>query len=250
MAHVVGIWAEKTGAFVARFFSEVVASVVTTACVAGATTAYIHYTAISAPEIAAPPKAETADIATLLSPVADPAAPHFIAVAVDTAKKPSVLPPTRPRAVEKGVARAVEKPVEDLAAKDLAAKDLAAKELAAKPVEVATRHVADVEGVDVSAAPDMAAEPDGGFDTGPSALSAADIRARDSLFGPPPEAVNDLRLIDAPQTRRPADLASASATRPADRRLLGMPVPDLLPSGEDVANRVKGWGAAVGSLIP
>ena len=246
MAHVVGIWAEKTGAFVARFFSEVVASVVTTACVAGATTAYIHYTAISAPEIAAPPKAETADIATLLSPVADPgrAALHR-RVAVDTTKKPSVLPPSAPepsrrsRQGDREACRGSWPP--RIWPPRIWPPSLSRSPRVMWPMSRAstpTRRPTWRQSRMAASTPDRAhSRPP---TSGPATRCSGRRPRRSTIFG----------LIDAPQTRRPADLASASATRPADRRLLGMPVPDLLPSGEDVANRVKGWGAAVGSLIP
>jgi hypothetical protein len=209
MVHLVESWAERAGAFVTRFFSEVVGSVVTTACVAGATTLYIHYTAVSAPE---EPRAATADIARLLAPEADKGAPAFVpAPHPEEAPKLAALPPARPKLVEK--------PPQPLRLADKP-KMAAAAEAPSQPAPVA--------------------EPDAAFpDAAPDAGIAGDVRVPE-----PPAIVAGL----AP--REPAPVAVDRTAGHADRRLLGLPVPDMVPDNEDVARGFRGLGHAVGSLIP
>jgi hypothetical protein len=208
MAHPVETFAERVGGFVSRFFTEVVASVVTTACVAGATTLYIHYTSI----VAEPPRPETADIATLLAPEPDKGAPAFVAAAhPEEAPKPAALPPARPRVAETPPVplRLIDRP------------KVAAAAPQATPVETAP-------------APD-----DGDFQAG-----AIDARlSADQRFPEPPAIVAGL----AP---RGAEAGAADPRVAEDRRLLGVPVPDMLPSNDDVARGFRGLGHAVGSLIP
>jgi hypothetical protein len=205
MVHLVESWAERAGAFVTRFFSEVVGSVVTTACVAGATTLYIHYTsASSVPE----PRPATADIAGLLAPEPEKGAPAFvIASHPDEAAKPAALPPARPRLAEKPPQplRLIDKP-----------KIAAASAQPTEPVAL------DPDTLSADPAPDT------GF--------SSDTRV------PEPPAIVAGLAPHAPVT--------VDRTVHEDRRLLGLPVPDMVPSNDDVARGFRGLGHAVGSLIP
>jgi hypothetical protein len=203
MVNLVESWAERAGAFVTRFFSEVVGSVVTTACVAGATTLYIHYTSVtSAPEAHPAP----ADIADLLAPEPERGAPAFIVAArPEEAQKPAALPPARPKLAEK--------PPQPLRLID-------------KPKMAATSDTAPPPGPDEADMASVGGAPDAAF--------SADARVPE-----PPAIVAGL----AP--REPSNRSVHE-----DRRLLGLPVPEMVPSNEDVARGFRGLGHAVGSLIP
>jgi hypothetical protein len=191
----------------------VIASAVTTACVAGATTLYLHYG--DAPEPAEPPPPRVT--ANLLSPVADPgavglmAAPREVARAVQPA-----LPPARPRG-EKTAREANTRPK---------AVTKATEDLFAVPVEAAAAFEPSVR--------EVAGSGETGIAQG-SAQAPAD-----------PEA----RMIVAPDGSERSFSPPPAETAHPDRRLLGLPVPDVLPSNEDVARGFRGIGQAVGSLIP
>jgi hypothetical protein len=109
MSGVLGSAAARIGAFMQRFLSEVVASAVTTACVAGATAAYLNYESLTMKE---------PDISALLAPAPEKGAVAFVrtpksapapattpvtakrkpasAATVAAARKPAT-PPTRPK---------------------------------------------------------------------------------------------------------------------------------------------------------
>lgn len=73
-----------------------------------------------------------------------------------------------------------------------------------------------------------------------------------------PAAADDpvpvLMEVDAGMPDRPADPAPPAAAPPPAAKpghtILGVAVPDILPSGSDVMKRVRGIGEAVGSLVP
>jgi hypothetical protein len=113
MAGVLGSAAARIGAFTQRFLSEVVASAVTTACVAGATAAYLNYESLTTkePDLSAllAPQAEEGAVAFVwapkpaAAPAASPAAGKrkpASAATVAAVRKPA-LPPNRPK-VETG----------------------------------------------------------------------------------------------------------------------------------------------------
>src|SRR5262245_37164987 len=84
MTGSVAMIVERIGHWLRRFLSEVIASVATTACVAGATTLYLNY---GATPPSPPPAAPVANLAPLLSPVADPGAVGLVAsLATEAAK--------------------------------------------------------------------------------------------------------------------------------------------------------------------
>jgi hypothetical protein len=206
--------AEKIGEWVRRFLSEVIASVVTTACVAGATTLYLHYSAVSdAPQAAV----KTATIAPLLSPVADPAAVHFVPKSEPSEKaKPQALPPARPKAP---------KPAQQQAAQQR--RDAEPQPAPAK--------------VDLFAPPIVPVEAAAAFEP--------------TLDPPTIEGNGTPRLFDPPRQANAASPSTVAALPPAngphaERRLLGLPVPDAMPSGDDFARGIRGLGQAMGSLIP
>src|SRR5215207_11569977 len=87
MSGVLGSAAARIGAFTQRFLSEVVASAVTTACVAGATAAYLNYESLTTKE---------PDLSALLAP-----APEKGAVAFVRTSKPAPTPPTTPVATKR-----------------------------------------------------------------------------------------------------------------------------------------------------
>jgi hypothetical protein len=97
MSGVIGICVGKVGAFTQRFFSEVIASVITTACVAGATTAYLQFGVSSNAPAEKPP----VDLAGLLSPMPETGATGLMRpaslVEVNPPSRPFVQPPTRPK---------------------------------------------------------------------------------------------------------------------------------------------------------
>jgi hypothetical protein len=64
---------------------------------------------------------------------------------------------------------------------------------------------------------------------------------------------SDARLPEPPAIvagLAPHAPAAVDSTVHKDRRLLGLPVPDMVPSNDDVARGFRGLGHAVGSLIP
>lgn len=98
MSSMIRAGAARAGHLLQRFLSEVVVSVVTTACVAGATTLYLHYET-------APVTMPTVNVSDLLSPVADAGATHFVPPSLGIGPGPApvlaqsvavVLPPPRP----------------------------------------------------------------------------------------------------------------------------------------------------------
>lgn len=105
MAGVAATCVGKVGAFTQRFFSEVVASVITTACVAGATTIYLQWGA--APPV--PTRDPFPNLAGLMSPMPEfgtealvravPAVEAPAATAVAIAR-----PPLRPRPADVNLA--------------------------------------------------------------------------------------------------------------------------------------------------
>jgi len=92
MSGVLGSAAARIGAFTQRFLSEVVASAVTTACVAGATAAYLNYESLTTKE---------PDLSALLAP-----APEKGAVAFVRTPKPAPAPATNPVAAKRKPAAA------------------------------------------------------------------------------------------------------------------------------------------------
>jgi hypothetical protein len=216
MARLVAAAAERVGNWIHRFLTEVIASAVTTACVAGATTLYLHYG--DAPEPAAPPApSATANFADLLSPVADPGAVGLMAAPREVARvvQPA-LPPARPRG-EKTTHEANTRPK---------AVTKATEDLFVVPVEAAA-----------------AFGPSVGDVAGPGETGIAQGRAEAPAD---PEA----RVSAAQDGSEPSFSPPPADTAHPDRRLLGLPVPDVLPSNEDVARGFRGIGQAVGSLIP
>jgi hypothetical protein len=87
MSGVLGSAAARIGALMQRFLSEVVASAVTTACVAGATAAYLNYESLTTKE---------PDLSALLAP-----APEKGALAFVRTPKPAPTPPTTPVATKR-----------------------------------------------------------------------------------------------------------------------------------------------------
>ena len=194
---------DRVASFLRRFLSEVVASVVTTACVAAATTAYLNYESTPARK---PP-----EIKALLSPTVDLGAGRFVRTAEDppppaaAAERPAERP--RPRAV----AKPVERP-----------PTAAAK--------LATLHSGTKPGDEVVASPL------------PPPVEVA-------TFDPPPDAA----IFEHPEAEPPAP-PPAQPVEPRSpeeqKSMLGVHIPVALPTGGEVVERVKGWGAAVGRLLP
>jgi hypothetical protein len=187
--------AERIGSLLQRFLTEVIASVVTTACVAAATTAFLHYSSKDVPRPPAEP-----DMAGMLSPVADSGATRFVSSAGPAKPKRPALPPARPKLIAAAAKPAAQEPRGR-------AEERTNNDLFAPPV---------VPVVDAEAFGEPQAEP-----AGPQVASAQ--------FAPPP---------------------LASPERKEERRLLGVPVPDALPSNGDVVKRLSGWREAVTGLLP
>jgi len=224
MAHLIGIFATKVGAFIQRFLTEVIASVVTTACVAAATTLYIHTMAADA----RPAPAATADLAPLLSPVVEPGAPAFVIAAKAPAARPEpvAMPPARAKPVRQIGLEA--QPSERRPAAEATAVAAVSKE-AQEPVK------------DVFAMPVIVADAPKVFDVGSDEVASIEPAPADALLQPElPRGATEGAV--------PASFQSQHAEE--QRRLLGLPVPDALPSNDDVVAGVRGFGAAVGRLLP
>jgi hypothetical protein len=217
MTGLIASGVEKCAGWIHRFLTEVIASVATTACVAGATTIYFHMTAV--PDA---PTRPPADIAQMLSPVVDSGATRFVA-AGDPASEaaPAIaLPPARPKNVP-----AAPKPV---VAETAATPRQPVFASTSPPIDA----VALFGPAPEAARPAHPEEPGRSFE--PERFDLAGLPPKDV----PEPAAKSLEPAPGPE----ANLLEGDPVSPSP------PQTGLLPNV--VSEGVRGLGAAMGRLIP
>jgi hypothetical protein len=210
MSGVLGSAAARIGAFTQRFLSEVVASAVTTACVAGATAAYLNYESLTTQE---------PDLSALLAPH-----PEKGAVAFVWAPKPAASPAAAPAA---SPAAGKRKPA---AGATVAAARKPVTPPARPKVETSALH-SGIPGRedDVLAAPLPDIE-EPAFD-----VPSIDAHGRALPFTTPVEG---------------HVAASGATPLDDQGKILGVKMAVDIPSGDDMVQGVRSLGSAVTSLIP